>query len=424
LGAEKQNCFDERHHERKTSNIATLSPFVLSLSKGADRVFISRNRTVTRDRIMKKRRTIFQTSALLLCLLFGAVHAGESPSAWEAEWTKTLGLAKKEGQVTISHTRGPFDQVFGDFSKHHPDIKVVSIAGRGGDLISRIMAERRADKYLTDLYLGSSGTPMDVLHPAKALEPVPSFMVLPEVKDASKWFRKQHHYADPESRYIFVFEGVVRSDMAFNTSLVDAKEFTSYWDLVKPKWKGKIAAMDPKLPGFPSGLLQFSYYHPELGGKFLRQLFGDMEITVSREARQLVDWLAVGKFAIALAPSASEVQAAIKQSLPVGRFEPRAFKEGIYMRATQGSLSILTRQPHPNATKVFINWLLSRAGQTAYQKHFLRIDPIFSLRDDVTADPSVESYRPRAGDKFMAVYRSEFRELDDAYKIVDEALKR
>jgi ABC-type Fe3+ transport system substrate-binding protein len=193
---------------------------------------------------------------------------------------------------------------------------------------------------------------------------------------------------------------------------------------VKPKWKGKIAAMDPKLPGFPSGLLQFSYYHPDLGAKFLRQLFGDMEITVSREARQLVDWLAVGKFAIALAPSASEVQAAIKQRLPVGRFEPRAFKEGIYMRATQGSLSILTRQPHPNATKVFVNWLLSREGQTAYQKHFLRIDPIFSLRDDVPADPSVESYRPRTADKFMAVYRSEFRELDDAYKVVDEALKR
>jgi hypothetical protein len=156
----------------------------------------------------------------------------------------------------------------------------------------------------------------------------------------------------------------------------------------------------------------------------LRQLFGDMDMTVSREARQLVDWLAVGKFAIALAPSASEVQAGIKQGLPLGRFEPRGFKEGIYMRATQGSLSILSQLPHPNAAKIFVNWLLSREGQAAYQKHFLRIDPIFSLRDDVPVDSSLETYRPRAGDKFMAIYRSEFRELDDAYKVVDEALKR
>lgn len=360
----------------------------------------------------------------LLWVSLAKALAAESTTSWEAEWRKTIQATKKEGQLTISHTRGPFDQVFGEFSKRYPGIKVVSISGRGGDLISRIMAERRAEKYVTDIYLGSSGTPMDVLYPAKALEPVPSFMILPEVADPSKWFRKQHHYADPESRYIFVFEGVVRSDMAFNTTVVDPKEFTSYWDLVKPKWKGKIAAMDPKLPGFPSGLLQFSYYHPELGAKFLRQLFGEMDITVSREARQLVDWLAVGKFAIALAPSASEVQAGMKQGLPLGRFEPRAFKEGIYMRATQGSLSILSQLPHPNAAKVFVNWLLSREGQTAYQKHFLRIDPIFSLRDDVSVDSSVETYRPRAGDKFLSIYRSEFRDLDGAYKIVDEALKR
>jgi ABC-type uncharacterized transport system YnjBCD substrate-binding protein len=149
-----------------------------------------------------------------------------------------------------------------------------------------------------------------------------------------------------------------------------------------------------------------------------------MEITLSREGRQLVDWLAVGKFAIALGPSASEVQSAMKQSLPLARFEPRAFWEGIYMRATQGSLSVISQLPHPRATRVLVNWLLSREGQSHYQKHFLRIDPVFSLREDVPPDSSVEPYRPKPGDKFMAVYRSEFRELDGAFKVIDEALKR
>jgi ABC-type Fe3+ transport system substrate-binding protein len=94
------------------------------------------------------------------------------------------------------------------------------------------------------------------------------------------------------------------------------------------------------------------------------------------------------------------------------------------MRATQGSASILNQHPHPRATKVFVNWILSREGQNHYQKHFLRIDPVFSLRDDVPPDPTVEPYRPKAGDKFMAVYRPEFRELQGAYKVIDEALKR
>jgi ABC-type Fe3+ transport system substrate-binding protein len=353
-----------------------------------------------------------------------SVQAGESKATWEAEWDATVEAAKKEGQVTVYHTRGPFETVFAEFSKRYPAIKVASVTGRGGELMSRIMAEKRAGKYLTDMYLGASGSPLDVLYPAKFLEPVQTFVILPEVRDQSKWFQRQHHYADPEGKYIFVFEGVVRSDMAYNTKLVDPKEFSSYWDLLKPKWKGKIAAMDPKLPGFPSGLLQFAYYHPELGSKFLRQLFGEMDITLSRDGRQLVDWLAVGKFAIALATSASDVEAGMRQGLPLGRFEPRTFKEGIYMRATQGSLSIMSQLPHPNATKLLANWLLSRDGQTHYQKHFLRIDPVFSLREDVPVDPAVEPYRPKPGDKFMAVYRPEFRELDAAFKVIDEALKR
>jgi ABC-type Fe3+ transport system substrate-binding protein len=352
------------------------------------------------------------------------VQAAESKSAWQTEWDAAVEAAKKDAQITIYHTRGPFENVFAEFSKRYPGIKVVSVTGRGGELISRIMAERRAGRYGADVYLGATGTPMDVLYPAKLLEPIQSMMILAEVKDPSNWFRKQHHYGDPENKYIFVFEGVVRSDMAYNTKLVDSKEVGSYWDLVKPKWKGKIAAMDPKLSGFPSGLLQFAYYSPELGAKFLRQLFGEMDITLSRDGRQLVDWLAVGKFAIALAPSASDVQAAMKQGLPLARFEPRAFKEGLYMRATQGSLSVLSQSPHPGATKVFVNWLLSKEGQTHYQREFLRIDPIFTLREDVPPDAAFESYKPKAGDKFISVYRPEFRDLEPAFKVIDEAVKK
>ncbi len=353
-----------------------------------------------------------------------SVWAGEAKPAWEAEWNETVEAAKKDGQISVYHTRGPFDKLFAEFNKRYPGIKFSSATGRGGELISRMMSERRAGKYLVDIYLGATGTPLDILYPAKVLDPIQPMLVLPEVKDQSSWFGKRHHYGDPEGKFIFVFEGVVRSDMAYNTTLVDAKEFTSYWDLLKPKWKGKIAAMEPKLAGFPEGFLQFAYYHPDLGGKFLRQLFGEMDITISRDGRQIVDWLATGKFAVAIGPSASDVQAGMKSNLPLSRFEPRAFKEGIYMRATQGSLSIMNRLPHPGATKVFVNWLLSREGQTQFQNYFMRIDPVFSLRDDVPVDPAVEPYRPKPGDKFMPVYRPEYRDLQGAYKLIDEVTKR
>ena len=372
---------------------------------------------------MKHVSATILTWALLFCRVAMSAQAGDAKQT-DAEWKDVVEASKKEAQLTVYHTRGPFDKLFADFNKRYPAIQFLSASGRGGELISRMMSEKRAGKHLVDVYLGASGTPFDVLYPAKMLEPIPSLLLLPEVRDQSLWFGKRHHYGDPEGKYIFVYEGVVRSDMAYNTALVDAKEITSYWDLTKPKWKGKIAAIDPKLAGFPEGFLQFAFYHPDLGGKFLKQLFGDMDVTVSRDGRQIVDWLATGKFAIAIGPSASDVQAAMKSSLPVARFEPRSFKEGIYMRATQGSLSVINRMPHPNATKVFVNWLLSREGQIQFQNHFMRIDPVFSLRDDIPVDPSVESYRPKPGDKFMPVYRSEYRNLDGAYKLIDEAQKR
>jgi ABC-type Fe3+ transport system substrate-binding protein len=151
-----------------------------------------------------------------------------------------------------AHARS-FEKLFADFSHRHPGIQIVSVSGRGGDLISRIMAERRLGKFLSDLYLGSSGTPLAVLYPAKALEPAQTFMILPEVKDTASWFKRQHHYADPENRFILVFESVVRSDMAYNTTLAHPKEFTSYWALVKPKWKARLLPWIPSCPDFQAG---------------------------------------------------------------------------------------------------------------------------------------------------------------------------
>jgi ABC-type Fe3+ transport system substrate-binding protein len=206
----------------------------------------------------------------LHCVWLTPAGAVEAKTTREKEWNEAIDASTKDGELTVYHTRGPFEKLFADFNKRYPGIKITSISGRGGDLISRIMAERRAGKFLADIYLGSTGTPLDVLYPAKVLEPVAPFLLLPEVRDQSSCFGKRHHYGDAEEKFIFVFEGVVRSDMAYKSKLVDAKEFTSYWDLVKPKWKGKIAAIDPKLAGFPEGLIQFAYYHPDLGAKFLR----------------------------------------------------------------------------------------------------------------------------------------------------------
>src|SRR5215831_15787763 len=98
------------------------------------------------------------------------------------------------------------------------------------------MAERRADKFLADLYVNGMTTGYNVFYKAKALDPIPPQLVLPEVTDASKWWRGKLHYVDPENQYLLNINGENRDQVL-------------PWDLLNLKWKGKIVAYDPTLGG-------------------------------------------------------------------------------------------------------------------------------------------------------------------------------
>jgi len=46
--------------------------------------------------------------------------------------------------------------------------------------------------------------------------------------------------------------------------------------------------------------MRFFYHNPELGPSFIRRLFSEMKITLTRNNRQGLDWLGVGKFQLSL----------------------------------------------------------------------------------------------------------------------------
>jgi iron(III) transport system substrate-binding protein len=186
---------------------------------------------------------------LLFCLwviFLNSSGAADSRPGWQVEWDKTVKAAEDEAALVIYMTQA-FEPVFRDtFQKKYPKIKVTMVTGRGPELSQRIMSERRGGKYIADLYVSGNITPLTVFHRAKILEPVKPLLLLPEVLDTSGWYEGKHHYDDPENRYIFVFEGTPRSgEITYNTKLVNPSEIKSYWDLLNPKWKGKIVSVDP-----------------------------------------------------------------------------------------------------------------------------------------------------------------------------------
>jgi iron(III) transport system substrate-binding protein len=354
-------------------------------------------------------------------ILFGSVaNAAESKPQWQREWEKTLEAAKKEGQVAV-YISG-YEEVLPEFQKDHPDIKVISVTGRGSQLAQRMLTERRGDKFLADVFSSGGVTTYGQLHKAKVLDPIKPALILPEVLDESKWYQRKHHYADPEGQYVFSYVGsATYGSVNYNTKQVNAKDIKSYWDLLEPKWKGKIIARDIRAPGPGSGNARFFYYHPELGAPFIRKLFGEMDVTLFRDYRQGPDWLAVGKYSICFF---CDVDVLKQQGLPVDTFGPGVFKEGGGLVQQFGTMTLINKAPHPSAARVFINWLLSRKGQIALQKTLVNSEsPPDSLRIDIPKDDVPLISRRVDGINYIDTSKPEWQDMKPVLRIMNEALK-
>jgi iron(III) transport system substrate-binding protein len=335
-------------------------------------------------------------------------------------WEATLEAAKREGKVNIYMYR--YGKVLDVFRSDHPEIRPYLLTGTGAQITTKILAERRAGKYLADVIsLGSSN--YRILHQqAKILDPIQPALMLPEVLDVSRWYGGKHRYLDPDGKFVFAYmANASGGQLYYNTGLVSPKEFNSYYDLFNPKWKGKIVALDPRPRTEIGTTMQFFYYHPELGASFIRQLFGNRDVTFSRDSRQMIDWLGQGRFAICF--GCSGALKAKNQGLPIEIFDTSTWKEGASFSVSGGTLSLPSRAPHPNAAKVFINWYLSRKGQMAMQKLADPDEPPKSARMDIPKDDVLPQHKLIEGRKYFDGTRPEFEDIDSAFKIAGQAME-
>jgi iron(III) transport system substrate-binding protein len=373
------------------------------------------------------RLTVLAFVSILVELpIYAPALAAEVKAGVEAEWGKLVEAAKKEGKVSIFlYQRDNVEAAVKSFEKRYPEIQVVTAATPAAETGPRIMAERRAGKFLWDICICGPTTPYAVLYVAKALDPIKPALMLPEVVDQAKWWNGTHHYMDPEGSTIFVFLGSVdMPNLFYNKNLVDPKEFKSYWDMIHGKWRGKIVALDPRQPGRQRVSARFLYHIPELGASFLTRLFTEMDVALSREDRQALDWLAVGKYSLCL--FCGNADAAKAQGLPVEEFEVYRWRETpAIFSGSNGTLALMNQAPHPNAARVFINWLLSREGQRSFQKIMNSPDLIMeSMRVDIPKDPIPAQQRRVAGVKYIIMDTPERSDQSPVSKLLKEIIKK
>jgi len=365
-------------------------------------------------------------SLIILCACAWGTNicAALPKPSWQSEWEKTVQGAKKEEKLSLYlyGGEGELSATAQLFQKKYPDIHVTTVTGRGSQLAPRIMAERRAGKFLVDVYIGGSTTPYEVLYRAKILEPVRDALILPEILDESKWWQGQHYYMDPENKYIFIFLGNVSQYLSYHTKSVDSGQLHSYWELLRPNWKGKILSRDPKISGSQRIGLRMFYYTPELGAEFIRRLYGEMDVTLSQDIRQATDWLASGKFAICF--FCSEILKAKNQGLAVDELPTARWKESRAISSgNMGSVALPSQPPNPNAARLFVNWLLSREGQTAFQRAAnTSTNSEESMRVDISKEMVRADIRRIDGVKYLLAERPEFMNMVPIYDLVSKAL--
>jgi len=362
--------------------------------------------------------------ALGAALTSVSLEAAEAKPEWQVEYEKTVEAAKREGKLSVYFWQGGnLEKVILAFQKKFPEIQITTVGGRGSKFVVRLTSEQRAGKYLADVCMCGVTSPYEVLlKQAKALDPIKSAFLLPEVVDQSKWWEGRHHFQDPEGQYIFAFWGRPSATrVSYNSSLVDPRDFKSYWDILNPKWKGRIVAIDPNES---AGGWRALYYKPSVGPEFLKKLFADLDITPTREDRQAADWLATGKFALGL--FVTGVPEAKAQGLPVDEFKDANFKEPPSLdTGANGTIVLLKQAPHPNAAKVFINWFLSREGQSLYQETMnTRFDYVESMREDISKESVPAEYRRRKGVKYINMFVPEHMDPAPMLKLYKDTMKR
>ena len=337
---------------------------------------------------------------LLMFMLF-APQAIAQTADWKKSWDETLAAARKEGKVVVS---GPpsqeLRQLMPPAFKERYGITLEYLGGRGSEMAAKLRAEQQAGAMTVDVVVAGIQTMATILHREKMIDPVRPALVLPEVVDGSKWKKGKLWFSDPEDQYVLRLSNYVSTPFYVNTSQVKPGDLRTAKDLLDPKWKGRISLQDPTVPG--SGSNHAAQLYLQLGEDFVKKLYIDQTPVITRDTRQLTDGLARGSYAISLGVEDQQVDQLRKEGIPV---EPLNLSDTRQLlSAGFGELALLHGAPHPNAAKVFLNWIASKEGSEIFARGMNTVP----TRNDIDESFLPPEVIPQAGRNYFDTYDWEF----------------
>lgn len=223
-------------------------------------------------------------------------------------------------------------------------------------------------------------------------------LILPEVTNQNMWYDGKLDFADKE-RTVFPYLMYTVPPLAYNTTIVKPEDINSYRDLLNPRWKGKMVMQDPSLTG--TAINWFGVVSEIIMGMDYMRELAKQEPVITRDRRLQVEWLAHGKYPIAIAPQADILGNFEREGAPIKKHTP---VEGSHKSAGSGHIALINRAPHANAARLYINWLLGQEAQTIHSK----VNLLPSARVDVPTAHVDPSNILQPGIKYFQTSKEEF----------------
>jgi ABC-type Fe3+ transport system substrate-binding protein len=304
-----------------------------------------------------------------------------------AEWNATLAKAKTQTLVMVNQGNKGFDAVIEEFTKKF-GIKVEASAARPTVILPRVRTEQGNGQYLWDIWWATTSNMVGVAAPAGMLQPFEPFLMLPEVKEVSNWRHPSYIYGDAK-RFVFTHSHEVTVSAYHNVSVVPDVPSIFPNEMLNPKIKGKIVLRDASQPN--AGAWALAPLYKAKGADFLRKFLTEMEPRVLDNPQQIDTAILRGGATLAIGMQSTSYSQCIVDG-GCKNIEPI---RGLAAASSRG-LSIFKNAPNPEATKIFVNWLLSKEGQTLFVKEWAKYNSTgaVSMRKDVAPAPKHEDDLP------------------------------
>jgi iron(III) transport system substrate-binding protein len=364
-----------------------------------------------------------QTQAMLIaCGLTLALISPLKAQDWQKEWSDTLNRAKGQELNLAVHSYEAHEAVAREFQKKNPDIKVNVTPATPSTIAPKIVAEQKNGIYNWDSWWASTANMNNIVMPIDGFAKLTDYLILPEVKDAAQWRRPDMMYTSDRGPYIFVHSYYYEATGFYNTGVVKGLKLDKAEALLDPRLKGKIIIEDPARPNGGSNAI--AALLKAQGPYFVRRLLGDMQPSFMSITRQITDSVARGDAAIIIGGNPE----AITQCWHAGGCKDVIRLPHINYILARG-VGVLKNAPHKEATKIWINWLLSKEGQETYVREWARTNEsgAVSMRKDVAPAPKHEESVPDYNrlDQFVSVATDQGQSfMSDVYKLYSEVKNR